>query len=185
MIGLVNTLLNVSRIESGRVKVDPKPTDMNHLIETIVQEQAPIAKQRGVNLKVSKPELPTINIDQKLVQEVFANLLSNAIKYTPAKGKATLSAKIKGAFIEFAVADTGMGIPEKDKEKIFHKFFRAENAVVRETEGNGMGLYVCKSIVELSGGKIWYESVENKGTTFYFTLPLKGSIMKEGEKSLV
>lgn len=185
MIGLVNTLLNISRIESGRVKVDPKPTDLNHLIDGIVQEQAPIAKQRGVNLKVSVPALPVISIDQKLVQEVFANLLSNAIKYTPAKGKVKLAAKINGEFIETSVADTGMGIPVKDKEKMFHKFFRAENAVVRETEGNGMGLYVCKSIVELSGGKIWYDSVENKGTTFYFTLPLKGSIMREGEKSLV
>ena len=185
MIGLVNTLLNISRIESGRVKVDPQPTDLNHLIETIVQEQLPIASQRRVSLKVDKSDLPVINIDQKLVQEVFANLLSNAIKYTPAKGKVTLKARIDGEYIEFAISDTGMGIPEKDKEKMFHKFFRAENAVVRETEGNGMGLYVCKSIVELSGGRIWYDSVENKGTTFYFTLPLKGSIMREGEKSLV
>ncbi len=185
MIGLVNTLLNISRIESGRVKVDPQPTDLNHLIEGIVQEQLPIATQRGVSLKVTKPELPTISIDQKLVQEVFANLLSNAIKYTPTKGKVALKAKIDGEYIQFAISDTGMGIPEKDKEKMFHKFFRAENAVVRETEGNGMGLYVCKSIVELSGGRIWYDSVENKGTTFYFTLPLKGSIMREGEKSLV
>ncbi|NTW22640.1 PAS domain-containing protein [Candidatus Falkowbacteria bacterium] len=185
MIGLVNTLLNISRIESGRVKVDPRPTDLNHLIETIVQEQLPIATQRGVGLKVSKPELPVISIDQKLVQEVFANLLSNAIKYTPNKGKVALKARLDGEFIEFTISDTGMGIPDKDKDKMFHKFFRAENAVVRETEGNGMGLYVCKSIVELSGGRIWYDSVENKGTTFYFTLPLKGSIMREGEKSLV
>jgi len=185
MIGLVNTLLNISRIESGRVKVDPKPTDLNKMIDVILHEQLPIAIEKKVEVKVEKPELPTINIDEKLVSEVFANLISNAIKYTPAKGKVTLKAKIGEEFIEFTIVDTGMGIPEKDKEKMFHKFFRAENAVLRETEGNGMGLYVCRSIVELSGGKIWYDSVENKGTTFYFTLPLKGSIMREGEKSLV
>lgn len=185
MIDLVNKLLNISRIESGRVRVDPKPTDLNQLWDNVIFELTPLVKERSLEFKAKKPSLPPINTDAKLLREVMTNLLSNAIKYTPLKGKVALAAKAGAEEIEFSISDSGIGIPAKEQGKIFHKFFRAENAVVRETEGTGMGLYVCKSVVELLGGRIWFKSVENKGTTFYFTLPLKGSIMKEGDRSLI
>lgn len=185
MIDLVNKLLNVSRIESGRVKVDPKPADLNELVNSVVMEMTPLVTKKDIIFKLVISKLPTINIDAKLVREAFINLLSNAVKYTPNKGNVTLTIKKRKEDVLFAIKDSGIGIPAKQHSKIFQKFFRAENAVTQETEGTGMGLYVCKSIIELSGGNVWFESKENKGTTFYFTLPLKGSIMREGDKSLV
>jgi len=185
MIDLVNKLLNVSRIESGRVAVKPVPTDLNIMIKGVITELLSIAKQREIKLQVSSPKLPEINIDPNLVREVFMNLLSNAIKYSKDKSAVTLTAAVKGKDILFSIADEGIGIPKKEQVKIFHKFFRAENAVVRETEGTGMGLYVAKNVVELSGGQIWFKSEEAKGSTFFFTLPVSGSKMIEGEKSLI
>jgi PAS domain S-box-containing protein len=185
MIDLVNRLLNVSRIESGRVKVEPKPTDLNEIIKGAVIEVTPLANQLQQKLEVKKSDLPVINIDQKLIREVVVNYLSNAIKYTPPGGKIFVSAKEEGAELIVAIKDNGIGIPVEQQTKIFQKFFRAENAVARETEGTGMGLYVCKSIVELSGGRTWFESIPDKGTTFYFSLPVIGSPKIEGEKSLI
>lgn len=109
---------------------------------------------------------------------VIQNLLSNAIKYTPEGGKVEASIDlVKGNGIIFKVSDTGYGIPTDQQNKIFTKLFRADNVVGKDTEGTGLGLYIAKSIVEQSGGKIWFESSENKGTTFYVTLPLKKSKM--------
>ena len=185
MIALVNSLLNISRIEAGRVSVNPEPTDLNELINDVVSELKVIAEQAGVKLQNKVPKLPVIKIDKKLIREVFVNLLSNAIKYTPAEGQVSVMAETKQDDIIFSFADTGIGVPKAQQAKIFHKFFRAENAVVHETEGSGMGLYVAKNVVELSGGKIWFKSEEDKGSTFFFTLPLEGSKMIEGERTLV
>lgn len=185
MIDLVNRLLNVSRIESGRVKVEPKPTDLNDLIKGVITEITPLAKQLEQKVEVKISDSPVINIDQKLIREVFVNYMSNAIKYTPHGGKIVLSVKQDGQELIVAVKDDGIGIPNDQQSKIFHKFFRAENAVARETEGTGMGLYVCKSIIDLSGGRTWFDSKLDKGTTFYFSLPLSGSPRIKGEKSLI
>ncbi len=185
MIDLVNKLLNISRIESGRVRVAPEPTDINEIIRSVTAETMPLVKNKKISMAVKAIPLPKINLDRKLVGEAVMNIVSNAIKYTPEGGKINITVSKDAKNVLVKIADSGIGIPKKDQPKMFAKFFRAENAVTSETEGTGMGLYVVKSIIELSGGKIWFESAENKGSTFFFTLPLKGSIMKEGEKSLV
>jgi PAS domain S-box-containing protein len=185
MIDLVNKLLNISRIESGRVSVNPAPTDLNKLASGVVTELKVIAKQKEVKFKADLPKLPVVSTDQKMIREVMMNLLSNAIKYTPAKGRVALAAEVKRGDVIFSIADSGIGIPKAQQTKIFRKFFRAENAVVLETEGTGMGLYVAKKVVELLGGRIWFKSEENKGSTFFFTLPVAGSKLIEGERSLV
>jgi len=127
---------------------------------------------------------------------VLQNLLSNAVKYTPEKGQVKFNISqhntgetVAGILVEsdsvyVEVNDTGMGIPKKQQDKIFTKLFRADNVRAADTEGTGLGLYIVKSIVDHSGGRIWFNSEENKGTTFSLLLPLEGMKKKEGTKSL-
>jgi signal transduction histidine kinase len=185
MISLVNGLLNVSRIDAGRISIDPKPTDLIKLSETIINELKPLITASNLNFYFNKSKgLPIANIDSELISQVIANLLSNAIKYTPAKGRVDYNIEVKNKEFIFTVKDNGFGIPKNQQAKIFQKFFRAENVVAKDTEGTGLGLYVAKSVVELSGGKISFQSTENKGSTFWFTLPLSGSKKIVGEKKL-
>lgn len=185
MIQLVNALLNVSRIESGRILVEPKPTDMVELVEGVIAEIKNKAEEKNQTMIFSAHQnLPFVNIDPKLIRNVYMNLLTNAIRYSPKNSEITIFISKDTRNLISQVADNGMGIPERDKEKIFQKFYRAPNAVKVETKGTGLGLYLAKAIVETSGGKLWFTSEEGKGTSFWFTLPLEGTPPKEGEVTL-
>jgi PAS domain S-box-containing protein len=185
MIDLVNSLLNVSRIESGRIIIDPKETDLSELVASIIKELKPKFLEKDIKSVFSaNKKLKRINIDPKLIRNVYLNLISNAIKYSNKGGEVTVMISKKDNKVVSQVSDTGMGIPTKEQDKIFTKFYRATNARQAETEGNGLGLYLVKSIVESSGGKIWFKSQKEKGTSFFFTLPTKGSKAKKGEVSI-
>lgn len=186
MIELVNSLLNVSRIETGRVAVNPAPCDLVTLTQSVITEITPEIKIKKQQFQFITPpkKLPLVNIDERVIRQVLQNLINNACKYTPNRGKIEVEILEKGEDIIFRVEDTGYGIPGDQQDKIFQKFFRADNVVLKATEGSGLGLYIAKSAVELSGGRIWFESVEDEGTTFYFTIPKKGSKAVKGEKSL-
>lgn len=185
MVDLVNALLNVSRIELGTVAVDPIDLDLIKEAKSVVGELMPQIKTRKQTIveKYDK-KLPTIKADQKLIRIVFQNLLSNAVKYTPEGGKIGLSLKLQGKDVKLDVSDNGYGIPLENQSKIFTKMYRADNIRVKETEGTGLGLYLVKSVVETSNGRIWFESEENKGSTFHVTLPISGMKKKAGSKSL-
>lgn len=185
MVDLVDSLLNVSRLEMGTFTVEPKLTDLVKLAKDVIEEQKPEIKKRGLVLDETYDEnLPKVSVDPKLSHIIFENLLSNAIKYTPTKGKITFTIKKKANNIVISMADTGLGIPKRQQDKIFTKLFRADNVRVKDTEGTGLGLYIVKAIIDHSSGKIWFESEENKGSVFHVSLPLTGMKKKEGTKPL-
>jgi len=187
MVLLVNDLLSLSRLESGRLKVDPRQMDINKFVKNIISEVLPVAKAKKVNIEFSPDEtLPSVALDPNLMRQVVHNLLTNAIRYTEGSTKAFVAVSVgkpKNDFV-IRIKDNGIGIPEEVKSRIFEKFYRADNAVKANTEGTGLGLYVSKMIVESSNGKIWFESEKGKGATFYVTLPAKGMSRKEGEKTI-
>ena len=170
---LVTMILDVSRIQLGRMKTEPQPLDMNEFFREILDVIDPKAKEKPVHFVKNMPKtLPTILLDKRLTRMTVENLLTNAVKYTPKDGNVTLKVELRGDTMYMEVCDTGCGIPKADQGKIFGKQFRASN--VRNTiDGNGFGLYVAKGAIESQDGKIWFESEEGKGTTFFIELPMK------------
>jgi PAS domain S-box-containing protein len=190
MIKLVNDLLDVSRLEAARVKIEPVLTDIVQLAREVAREYSQVARANNSQVILKDPDvaLPKIKIDPALIREVLSNLISNAIKYSDnKKGESKVFIFLAQADpnIIISVQDFGVGIPKKAQRRIFQKFFRADNVAKIDTSGTGFGLYISKLLVEASGGKMWFVSDEGKGTTFYFTLPLAGSEARSGDKGLV
>ncbi len=170
---LVSMILDVSRVQLGRVRVEPQELNLKEFVEEICQVVEPKVKEKSIKLSIQiQTSLPIVFLDKRLTRMTIENLLTNAVKYTPANGEIDFLLQIKDEVIHFEIRDTGMGIPLKEQSKIFEKLYRASN--VRNTiEGNGFGLYVAKGGVEAQGGKISFDSHEGKGTTFYIDLPLR------------
>jgi len=180
MIRLINDLLNVTRIEEGRFVYAFVLIDLRKIIENIVDSYKELIKNKKLEIKFKKPKkFPKIKIDLEKMSLAVQNLIDNAIRYTLPGGKIEISLKNLGKEIEFQIKDTGIGIPKSQQERIFTKFFRGFNATKLATEGSGLGLFITKNIIEAHGGKIWFESEERKGTTFYFTLPVKEEKFEE------
>ncbi len=186
MTELVDTLLNVSRLEMGTFTIDPATVDVTATVEDILQELTVTIRDKRLEIVENfGPEPVVMTADPKLLRMVLQNILSNAVKYTQSGDNITVTIERQADEYLFSVSDTGFGIPKKDQPLIFNKLFRADNAKQQEVEGTGLGLYITKTIVEKAGGKIWFESEENVGTTFLITFPLIGMQAKEGTKSLV
>jgi len=175
MVELIDDLLIVSRIEQGRLPIRKKEFNLKELTEFQISRYKVFAEASHIKLSLYIQEnLPKIFADPSLLKLVIENLIDNAIRYTKGGGEVTVGIKKRdNKNIIFSVKDSGVGIPQKEQAYIFQKFFRAENALKNRTKGSGLGLYVCRIIVEKSGGRIWFDSQENKGTIFHFTLPIK------------
>jgi len=176
MMGMVNDLLNVSRIELGTLQLRPEEIDIVAFAQSSIDEQKQAADAKYIALKYEyEPNLPHMSVDRNLIRMVFQNLLSNAIKYTPAGGNVSVTIA-RGSGVQntvfVTVSDTGIGIPKDEQDKVFEKLHRAKNAQASVPDGTGLGLYVVKTVVERVKGTITFESVEGKGTTFHVTLPV-------------
>ena len=186
MIALVNLLLQIARVEAGRVKIEPMPVDLKTTTQgVLVTLKAMVEKKhQKIEITTDPQPFPTILLDQEVIWQVIQNLLSNALRYSDEASTILVSIVKKDEFVEYSVKDTGIGIPEHEKPRIFNRFFRAENALKKVPEGSGLGLSLVKLLVNNWGGKIWFESEEGKGTTFHVTIPLEGMKPKEGEVKL-
>ena len=181
---LIDALLNVSRLDSARVSIIPEPIELVGVLKGYFDECRPLIdkKQLKFTFKSKLQKLP-IESDRSALRNIIQSVVSNAIEYTPEAGKITVSLEKAANTFTVAVADTGIGIPKEAQRTIFEKFVRAANAQLVKTDGTGLGLYIAREATKFLGGKIWFESEENKGTTFFVTLPLK-SKKKEGERTL-
>lgn len=178
IITLVNDLLDVSRIEAGKMQNEPTPTNLIEFLKSMLPEAQQQFTKRNQLFEFHRPDtIPRVMVDPKLVWQVLSNLLSNASKYTPEKGKISLELSSHDDAVLCTVADNGYGIPEFQQHRIFEKFFRADNTA--KMEGTGLGMHIAQQITEAMGGKLWFESAEGKGTTFYLSLPISNGKKQE------
>ena len=174
IIRLVNQMLVVTRIESGRIQYEFTPIHIENVIDAVLLDFVAVSEEKKVEVVFHKPEtqLPYVQADPDKIRSVLQNLIENSMQYTHENGLIELSAEQEGEMIKVSVKDNGIGIPKKQQSGIFNKFFRAENASKERTDGSGLGLFVMKNIVENHGGAVGFESEEDVGTTFFFTIPI-------------
>ncbi|TSC75932.1 MAG: Integral membrane sensor signal transduction histidine kinase [Parcubacteria group bacterium Gr01-1014_30] len=175
LIRLINDLLEVSRIEAGKIELELEEARVEEIIEGVVAELGITAQQKKLYLKWEKPETPApkLLLDKQKIRQVILNLVNNAVKYTK-EGGITIKLKIENLKLKIAIADTGEGMTKEDLGKVFQSFSRGTTGVRLSAEGAGLGLYIAKKFVEMHRGRIWAESEgKGKGSTFYVELPIK------------
>jgi signal transduction histidine kinase len=171
---LIDDLLEFSRMEAGQIKLEPEAISLHAVAETTVEQLSPLAQEGDLALENRIPqEMDLVEADPMRIEQVLTNLVSNAIKFTPPGGTILLRAEDLGDSAQVAVEDTGIGIPEKEIEHVFDRFYQVDGSATRSYRGTGLGLTICKFIVEYHHGRIWVESEEGEGTRFYFVLPKK------------
>lgn len=170
---LISTLLDIAKLEEGTLSVRIKRIDVDELLQSALRELKQLVTDKDIKLTVDLPKKKIfIDCDPLLLGEVYRNLISNAIKYTPASGSVKVRVRLKDNELQFRIDDTGYGIPESLQSQVFTKFFRAANIQRRDTSGTGLGLYMVKQIADVLGGRLEFESQEDKGSSFRFNLPL-------------
>jgi len=168
---LVNDLLDLSRIESGRMELKIGSVPLDSLIADSIESVKQAASEKGIKLNVELPEgLASVKGDREKLTQVVINLINNAIKFTPRSGEISIKARELNGQVEVKVSDTGIGIPAEDLDMVFDKFYQVDSTLTREAGGTGLGLAICKGIIEAHRGRIWAESELGKGSTFIFRL---------------
>ncbi|MFC1980686.1 ATP-binding protein [Chloroflexota bacterium] len=173
LLNLINDILDLSKIESGKMELNLKDVGLNAVVASLCRNLNTMIAPRKQSLEVSLEEgLPPVRADKDKIGQVLLNLLSNATKFTPNGGKLMVEAIKEDNWCRVSVIDNGIGIMEKDRERIFESFCQLENPLVGEGGGTGLGLTIARQIVEKHGGRIWVESEYGKGSRFSFTLPM-------------
>ena len=186
MLNIINDIINISKVESGQIDVSLSETNVNEQLEYLNTFFKPETKLKGIELIVPKklsPKECMVSTDKEKIYAILTNLIKNAIKFTVA-GSIEFGCERKGENIEFFVKDTGSGIPKSQQKMIFERFRQANETITRTHEGSGLGLAISKAYVEMLEGKIWVESEEGKGSTFFFTIPFKDGFELEKETKI-
>jgi signal transduction histidine kinase/DNA-binding response OmpR family regulator len=193
LINLINDFLDISRIESGRIQFKMVSLNIGEVIEEVITSFRELMERKGMILNLSILEgLSQVRADRDRIIQVLNNLVSNAIKYTDAGGKITIAVRQDGNHLVISVSDTGAGISPEDQRNLFDKFYRVDSTLTQEIGGSGLGLSICKTIVEKHDGDIWVNSEVGKGSTFSFSLPVfkkakrpRSKLIKQGMRVLV
>lgn len=170
---IISDVLEITRIEAARLRFNYATINVNKTIKESLKEMSGFMREKNIKIIENIKKLPEIETDPDRILQVLRNLLNNAIKFSKKNGKVILSASKEGNYILFSVKDYGIGISPENQQLIFKPFFQEEKTIYRQYGGTGLGLVLCKGIVESQGGKIWFESKKDRGSTFYFTMPLK------------
>ncbi len=186
LVALINDLLDISRIESGRVELKRTSLELGRLIQGVANLLKPQIEGKGQHLTINIPDsMPRVSGDADRVTQIVTNLVSNAYKYTPAGGDVEVSLLNEGDWVRVSVRDTGIGLSAQEQNQLFTKFFRAKNRTTEEVGGTGLGLSITKSLVEMHGGKMAVTSAPGQGSTFSFTLPVILDIQPEMPERLI
>jgi signal transduction histidine kinase len=177
---LIHDLLESSIIDAGLLRIEPQPVRLPRLAQGVVHDIAHQTEKHRLLLDFP-PDLPLVDADPQRVAQVLRNLLDNAVKYSPDGGLIVVRGEVREDEVVISVADQGVGIAPEDLNRLFEKFFRVKSGLGRHVVGSGLGLPICRTIVESHGGRIWAESKVGQGTTLYFTLPLTGLSQEQTE----
>ena len=168
---LISNLLDMSRIEAGTLRIETEPIDLRPIIEETASEFQMMTREHSIRTHLP-PVLPLVMADPRRARQVLRNLAENAVKYSPDGGSITISAQVRADHLQGSIADQGIGIEPQQLDHIFDRFYQVDSAPTRRVGGSGLGLSICKAIIEAHKGEIWVESQPNLGSTFHFTLPL-------------
>jgi GAF domain-containing protein/anti-sigma regulatory factor (Ser/Thr protein kinase) len=173
LLGLINDVLDLSKIEAGQLTLSLNDYSLGDMVHGVVSAVEPLAAEKRLAFTAQvAPDLPSGHGDERRLSQVLLNLVGNAIKFTD-KGEVAIRVSVTNGAFTVAVCDTGPGIPVADQAKIFEEFQQADSSITRKKGGTGLGLSIAKRIIEMHGGRIWVESEPGKGSTFYFTLPVR------------
>jgi signal transduction histidine kinase len=176
LTALIQDILDVQKLELGQLNIHPVEVSSKKIIEESISSLKPDAEGRGIKLLADIDSDCIVKCDQDRIVQVMVNLLTNAIKFSPDNTSIVVRSSADANSAIFSVRDNGTGIPKEKQDKLFTKFYQVDTKLTRKVSGTGLGLVICKGIIEAHGGKIWFESIEGKGSLFSFSLPLEGSL---------
>jgi signal transduction histidine kinase len=177
LLGLINDILDLAKIEAGRMDLFCEPVDLTHMLRGVMTTAIGLTKDKGLELELELPsELPPVNVDKTRIRQVLLNLLSNAAKFTEQGGITVRAVPTADGMVQLSVQDSGIGIAKEHQHLVFEEFRQVDGELTRQHQGSGLGMPISKRLVEMHGGQMWLESEVGVGSTFFFTVPTYESV---------